>query len=316
MINQQKNNGNNRYKTLQTNIALYSNIIDKLLYIKNQILVIYDHLETFKNQTTPKMNKIYQIYQESVKKPYVLSIQQPGQPDQYITFELINIITAWNESIDTTSSIDKYKIYNLGRFGELFTAFYNLCIRPTISSTPMQTAALTAIKYIEAQIVVEKIADLMKKLVIKFYNTPPHEIISVLNVNTFNLIKIMPDLFTNVRLAMLRFDDLEPVLTKVVAKSKSRSSSGSSSSSKSKSESSSTYSVRPTCESLDIKGYVPAIQSQIVKLCSEMDSIKEQISLLDKKHNKIDLAKQAMYKNALKQKLQLIRNLLQINRHL
>jgi hypothetical protein len=45
----------------------------------------------------------------------------------------------------------------------------------------------------------------MKNLVIKFYNTTLPGIISVLHVNTVKLINIIPDLFTNARLAILRF---------------------------------------------------------------------------------------------------------------
>lgn len=303
-------------KTLESSIAQNGNVMGKLLYMKEQILPMYENLDTFRSQITPRMNEIYETYKDVVKKPYILTIE-----NEYITVQLINIITAWIESIDTTSDINTYELYNLGRFSGLFTQFYSLCIIPTIQKTPLQTNAFTIAKYLEAQYVLEKLLLLMKKLVIKFYTKSLPGMISVLHVNTVRLINIIPDLFTNARLAIMRFDDsstlvdLPPAGKKMIPKPKSRSRSSSSSSS-SKSGSISNTSVHSICKRLDIKGYSTLIQKRITDLCSEIDSIKQQLVRLDPKSSSINKVKHQMFRNAVKQKLQMIRNLITMNRHM
>ena len=302
-------------KTLESVIARNGDVMGKLLYMKEHILPMYDNLDSFRSQITPRMTKIYETYKDGmnkdkvVKQPYILTIES-----EFITVRLMNIITAWIESIDTTSDINIYELYNLGRFAGLFTQFYSLCIIPTIKTTPLQTNAFIIAKYLEAQYVLEKLLLLMKNLVIKFYNTTLPGIISVLHVNTVNLINIIPDLFTNARLAILQFDDLPtlvdlpPAGKKMIPKPKSRSRSSSSSSS-SKSGSISNKSAHSVCKTLDIKGYSTIIQKRITDLCSEIDSIKQQLVRLDPKHSNTDKTKQ-MFRLAIRQKLQTIRNLI------
>ena len=300
-------------KTLESIIARNGNVLGKLLFMKEHILPMYDNLDAFRTQITPRMTKIYETYKDGVKKPYILSIE-----NEYITVQLINIITVWVESIDTTSNIDTYESTNLRRFVEVFTPFYRLCSIPTIQKTPLQTNAFTIAKYLEAQYVLEKLLLLMKNLVIKFYNTTLPGIISVLHVNTVKLINIIPDLFTNARLAILRFDDLPtlgdlpPASEKMIPKPKSRSRSSSSS----KSGSISNTSVHSVCKSLDIRGYSTLIQKRITDLCSEIDSIKQQLIGLNPKHSSTDKSKHQMFRIAIKQKLQQIRNLITMNRHM
>ncbi len=119
-------------KTLESVIARNGDVMGKILYTKEYVLPMYDNLDAFRSQITPRMTKIYETYKDVVKKPYILTIE-----NEYITIQLMNIITAWIESIDATSDINVYDLYNLGRFVGLFTQFYSLCVIPTIKATPL-----------------------------------------------------------------------------------------------------------------------------------------------------------------------------------
>jgi hypothetical protein len=307
-------------KALEDTISSNEGILYKLLYIKEYVLPMRDILYMNRSQITPEMNKIYATVRDFVKKPHILTIKSEKHlPEQFITIELINFISVWSRSIDTISSIDKYREHYTRRFDELFQPFYNLCQQPTfpIPESPLHTIAITIAKYIEAQDVIDNLIQLIKDFVIKFHNTQyPPDVIHVLYMNTVKLIKILPDLFMNARLGILKFDSPPPALSgkQMVSKprSPSLSRSSSSSSSSSKSGSAPNKTMRSLCQSLELKDYPPVVQKRIVDLCKEIDDIKQKLVPLGKSKNDNDRRK--MFRTAIKQKLQIIRNLLTIGK--
>lgn len=96
----------------------------------------------------------------------------------------------------------------------------------------------------------------------------------------------------------------------MIPKSKSRSSSSSSSSSH---KSSKSKSIRKT---LNIKRYASSIQKRITELCSEIDNIKQELVRLGTERDSFNKARHQMFRTAIKQKLQMIRNLITTNKHI